>query len=322
MLKSKTGSRWVTITIFFLFLLFHQLDLTLLGMLRDQIASAFDLERTWFDPALGIGMVVGSISFIVWGALNDRFNRKNLLVLAGFLWGVTSLLMGIAPTYATFFLSNAASGIDNGCYSGIYSMTGDLFSPKNRGKVFGLLLLTQPLGLFLGFFMEALTHRFSNWRVLLAIAGEVGILMTLLVGLFFREPKRGSSEPALANIRMTGIYLYDWDTAKVFLFKPSMLLIYAVSLLGSIPGIVVVKYLIGYLQDLNGIPLMDVYQILLPALIAYALGFPLGGWVGDTLFKYNKNGRILASMAGAFVPAIALLIALQMPDVTEQPFIV
>jgi len=50
------------------------------------------------------------------------------------------------PTYPAFVVTRASTGIDDSSYPGLYSLISDYFGPTMRGKVYGLLQLSQPLG--------------------------------------------------------------------------------------------------------------------------------------------------------------------------------
>lgn len=319
--KSKSGHQWVFVLIMFFFLLLHQIDVVLLVPMTDHIMATFNIIDFSEDPLLSLVLVVGMTSFFIWGYLFDSHSRKKLLSIAGFIWGVTSLLIGIAPTYATFIISNAASGIDNASHSGIYALVGDFFGPRNRGKVLGLLYITQPFAFLFGIISTFILGETIKLRLLFMITAAVGFLMALLIFFFIHEPKRGASEPALADINMTGVYLLDWDVAKGVLKKPSLILVYAFGLFGIIPWFVITSSLFPYLSEVRAVPEVDIYLSLIPSLIAISLGYPLGGLLGDLLFKTKKTGRIIVSMAGVVLPSLFLFFALQSADAQGQSFI-
>lgn len=323
MRKSKIGNRLVFVLVLFFFMFFHQIDVVLLNPLSAQISRSFNvnLDDIFLDPVNTLGLVVGILFALVWGYNYDRHTRKYLLSIAGFLWGATSWMMGIAPTFATYFISNAASGIDNVSYSGIYALVGDFFNPRSRGKVLGLLYLTQPMAYFFLTLLNLLLGDVVNWRMLLLVMGGIGFLMSGMVYFFIREPKRGACEPALRDIQMTGVYLFDWDIAKTYLIKPSLLLLYAFGLFGVMPWFVMSSRLFTYLVIVHNIPPVDSYLNLVPGLIAYILGLPISGLLGDMLFKRMKRGRIVVSMAGVIFPALLLCLAFMVTDAQGNLFV-
>jgi len=285
-----------------------------------EILSEFNIRWSGIDPITVVSLLAGLLFVFVWGYLYDSHTRKYLISLAGFIWGVSSWLIGIAPTSTTFFASIAAGGIDNASSSGIYVLIGDLFTPRNRGKILGLIHISQPLALLMGILFIRWLDEPVNWRMILFFTGAFGIIMSLIVHFCLREPKRGANEPALADIRMSGVYLFDWKTAKDVLTSPSLMLIYAYGLFGGIPWFALTTHLGSYLRETRAVPPENIYPILLPPLIALTLGLPLGGWLGDRLSRLRRKGRILISIAGVVLPGLFLFIAIKSQEFQPLQF--
>ena len=57
-------------------------------------------------------------------------------------------------------------------------------------------------------------------------------------------------------------------------------------------------------------------MIMAPAVLIMSLGYPLGGWLGDRLFKHTKRGRLIVAATGILLGAVLLAITLNVP--TEQ----
>jgi MFS family permease len=52
---------------------------------------------------------------------------------------------------------------------------------------------------------------------------------------------------------------------------------------------------------------------MVPAVLALAAGYPLGGWLGDKLFKKTKRGRVIISTIGVIAGAVFLYFTLMTP---------
>ena len=144
-MKQVKRRRWVVVIVFFAFMLLHQSDRLLIGSLPDQIRETFGINRAQFGLAISGALLVGTIMYPLWGYLYDRFARPKLLALASLIWGSTTWLSAIAPTYGSFLVTRASTGIDDSSYPGLYSLIADYFGPSVRGKIYGLLQLTQQL---------------------------------------------------------------------------------------------------------------------------------------------------------------------------------
>ncbi len=137
--------RWFVVGVFFVFMLLHQADKLLIGPLTTPIMETFRLTRTQMGAISTGALIVGAICYPLWGYLYDRFARAKLLALASFIWGSTTWLSAIAPTYPAFLASRASTGIDDSSYPGLYSLVSDYFEPQRRGRVIGLLQIAMPI---------------------------------------------------------------------------------------------------------------------------------------------------------------------------------
>ncbi len=319
--RSPSHRRWVFVIILFLFLLLHQFDIFMFTHLMPRIMGFFQVAIQGFEPAIIFNMVVSIVFFLVWGIVFDKHARKKLLSVASFIWGATSWMMALAPTYGIFVISKAVSGISNASYSGIYAMVGDFFSPKHRGKILGLFYLAQPLAFLLSMLLaDGIVPRFP-WRLIFIVVGMVGVVMAVLIFTMVGEPKRGMREPALSDINMTGVYVLDLEIARTILQKPGLTLMYAFSLVGIIPWIVITGWLFTYLNVVWAMPVVDIYLNLLPSLVAIALGYPLGGFLGDILFRHTRNGRLWVAMAGVIFPGLFIFLAFNLLNDQSQLFV-
>ena len=313
-------NRWVFVIILFFFLLTHQLDTTLLVFVATEILTDFNGKLSLINPII-LGSLLGApLFFLLWGFFYDRHTRKNMLSMAGLVWAVSNWLMAIAPTFPTFLFSNFVGGIDNASHAGAYVLVGDFFNPKNRGKILGLLYLTQPLAVLIASILMNMPWEWGHWRTLLGVSGAIGLFFSWAIPWFIREPKRGASEPALAEINISGVYQFDWSNAKKGLTKPSLLLMDLFGLLSSIPWFVLISSIPEYLREVHNLSQEMIYPILLPPLIALCLGYPLGGLLGDRLFRQRKSGRILVSIVGMALGGIFLAIAFTMPVFNPKMF--
>ena len=281
--------------------------------------STSTLSDRWFDFTWPVDLIVAMILYLVLGFLFDRFQRIRLLSLSGFLWGVSVWLMSFAPTFATFNLSKATSGVGYASHSGIFATVGDFFKPTNRGKILGLLLLAQPLGLL---FALALPESFitAYWRFILFVLGAISFILTILIQLFIREPRRGATEPALRDINITGTYQFDWDITRDALKQLSLIRMYVIVFLSTLPWMILPAGILGYLVEFPDLQSQVLNFIWLPTIVGIALGFPLGGNLGDYLFRYHKNGRLFSALLGLVIPPICLYTSLNILDVKGQGF--
>ena len=142
-MKSSGRYRWGVVAIFFSFMLLHHSEKLLIGPLTTPIMETFGINEAQMGLIFSGALVVGAIMYPLWGYLYDRYSRAKLLALASFIWGSTTWLSAIAPTYRTFLVTRATTGVDDSSYPGLYSLIADYFGPDLRSKINGLLQLVE-----------------------------------------------------------------------------------------------------------------------------------------------------------------------------------
>jgi SP family xylose:H+ symportor-like MFS transporter len=99
----------------------------------------------WANSCALIGCLIGSI---VSGGMSDRFGRKRLLVLAGFLFAVSSLLTGWAYSFSAFIMWRIVGGVAIGIASNVSPTYIAEVSPAPwRGRLVTLNQLTIVVGI-------------------------------------------------------------------------------------------------------------------------------------------------------------------------------
>lgn len=302
--------RWFVVTIFFIFMLLHQSDKLLIGPLTTPIMETFAIDEVRMGAVFTGALLVGAFLYPLWGYLYDRYARSKLLALASFLWGSTTWISAIAPTYPLFLVSRATTGIDDSSYPGIYSLISDYFSPTQRGKVYGLLQLTQPLGYMIGLLAAMLLGGVLGWRSVFFITGSLGIVLAFVIFFSVKEVPRGKSEPELAELEEIHAYHFDKNIALGLFRKKSLLLLYLQGFVGVFPWTVITYWFFRYLETERNYSSDEVLITMAPAILVLALGYFVGGALGDILFKRTPRGRLLVAMTGVITGAILLTITL------------
>lgn len=302
--------RWFVVTIFFIFMLLHQSDKLLIGPLTTPIMETFAIDEVRMGAVFTGALLVGAFLYPLWGYLYDRYARSKLLALASFLWGSTTWISAIAPTYPLFLVSRATTGIDDSSYPGIYSLISDYFSPTQRGKVYGLLQLTQPLGYMIGLLAAMLLGGALGWRSVFFITGSLGIVLAFVIFFSVKEVPRGKSEPELAELEEIHAYHFDKNIALGLFRKKSLLLLYLQGFVGVFPWTVITYWFFRYLETERNYSSDEVLMTMAPAILVLALGYFVGGALGDMLFKRTPRGRLLVAMTGVITGAILLTVTL------------
>ncbi len=318
----KPGYRWFVVFIFFLFILLHQADKLLISPLTTPIMETFGIDEVQMGAIFTGALVVGAIFYPLWGYLYDRYARAKLLALASFIWGSTTWLSAIAPTYPSFLVTRASTGVDDSSYPGLFSLVADYFGPNVRGKIYGLLQLAQPLGYLIGLVAATLLSGMVGWRGVFYITGSLGIFLAIVIFFGVKELPRGRSEPELAGLEQMGSYRFDMKTALALFRKRSLLLLFAQGFVGVFPWNVINYWFFRYLETERGYSSDQVLLTMAPAVLVLASGYFVGGFLGDWLFKRTPRGRMLVALIGVLSGAVLLLVTINIPNENQALFMV
>lgn len=319
-MKIIQKNKWVVLIIFFAFMLLHQTDKLLVNPMAPQIYEEWNLTDTQWGAISTAALIVGAVFYPVWGFLYDRYARSKLLALASLIWGATTWISAIAPTYGHFLASRASTGVDDSSYPGLYSLIADYFEPRVRGKIYGLLQLSQPLGYMAGLIIATTAAVSLGWRNIFYITGALGVVLAIIIFLFVKDVPRGTAEPEFKTLEEVGNYKFEWSKVNEVIKKRSLIMMNLQGFFGVFPWNTITAFIFIYLAEERGYAESDILLTMAPAIFVLAFGYFFGGAIGDFFFKRSRKGRVIVSMFGVLIGAILLLITLNVPVENKSMF--
>jgi len=309
----QSKRRWLVLGIFYGFVLLHQSDKLLIGPLTTPIIEEFDITQAQMGAVSSLAIIVSAVLYPIWGYLYDRYARSKLLALASFIWGATTWLNALAPSYRAFLVTRASTGIDDSSYPGIHSLLSDYFGPRIRGKIFGALDTAMPFGYMLGLILATTLGASLGWRKVFFVTGGVGILLSIVILLLVRDVPRGHAEPEMEGLEQVPTFQFDWSVAKQALKSPSIRLVFAQGFFGVFPWNVLTYWFFRYLETERGFTSGQATTTMMIAIVALASGYFVGGSIGDALFHRTPRGRVVTAMSGVLLGVVFLISALNIP---------
>ena len=319
-MKINTKYKWVVLIIFFAFMLLHQTDKLLINPLAPQIYKEWNLTDTQWGAISTAALIVGAVFYPVWGYLYDRYARSKLLALASFIWGATTWISAIAPSYGLFLASRALTGVDDSSYPGLYSLIADYFEPKVRGKIYGLLQLTQPLGYMAGLVLATTVAISTGWRNIFFITGGLGVVLAAIIFLFVKDVPRGTAEPEFQTIEEVGNYKFEWVKVKDIIRKKSLIMMNLQGFFGVFPWNTITAFIFIYLAEERGYAESEILLTMAPAILVLASGYFFGGALGDFFFKRSPKGRVQIALFGVLAGAALIFVTLNVPVANKTLF--
>ena len=111
--------------------------------------------KGWANSCALIGCLVGALMA---GALSDQFGRKRLLIFSAFLFAVTSIGNGLAPTFSIFVAWRMLGGVAIGLASNLSPLyIAEVAPAAMRGRLVAINQLTIVIGILLA--------QFINWMI-------------------------------------------------------------------------------------------------------------------------------------------------------------
>lgn len=172
---------------------FNYLDRQIVSILAEPIKAELNLTDTQIGLVSGFAFALFYTSFgipIAW--LADRANRVRVVAIACFVWSLFAGLCGLAGNFVHLLGARIGVGVgEAGGAAPSMSIISDYFPPHRRGGAISLWSLGVPLGATVGVAFGGWMAAEFGWRIAFFAVAAPGIVLSVLVWIFVREPKRG-----------------------------------------------------------------------------------------------------------------------------------
>jgi len=308
----------MTFLLFFALLLLNFADQSLLNPLLNPLLRDFFGDTARVMPLGWLGfavMVLTAGSMLVSGVLADRSSRKTIAWLGVLVTGLTSVLVVFTPEgragYVYFFALRSLNGLGIGTLvPAVFSMVGDMVSPRRRATAFGAVSVAMLLGRLAGF---ALAGAWADrWRSAYVLVGLTNIVLSFGL-LLLREPRRGAQEAETREAVLHGAeyrFRFRLKDMRLLLANRSNFWL-VINIAGVIPGSIIIFLIFKYAEDVHGLAAGTVNLILVASFLAGALGAMVFGRLGDWASERNDRAKVLVAVFCNVVPIVFMVIFLQ-----------
>jgi DHA1 family inner membrane transport protein len=217
-----------------------------------------------------------------------QIERKRALLLLQSVFVIGNLACALAPTYNLLFAARVLTALCHGAFFGIGSVVAANLVPRNqRAQAIALMfsgltlanVLGVPAGTALG---QAFGWRASFWAIV-----PIGLIAA--VAVFFLVPSQEAGSSRL---------IHEFRVLR----NPRVLLVLAMSVLGSASLFCVFTYIAPTLETVTGVTPHGVTIVLL----LFGIGITLGNLVGGALSDWRPMRFLVISLV-ALLGAIACL---------------
>lgn len=280
-----------------------------------------DLQLT--DAEMGYVFSAFTFAYAVFevpsGWLADRFGARLMLTRIVVWWSAMTAATGWATGFLSLFAARFAFGVgEAGAFPSIARAFGRWLPARERGRAFGLALMTAALGGALTQPLVAWLLRTLHWRHTFPIFGMVGAVWAVAWFWWFRDDPHDHPRVNAAEVRLIGTAAPQPHTAvpwRRVVRNRSMLglcLMYG----GAIYGwYFYITWLPTYLLRARGFDMQEVGWLAALPLLSIAAGVLVGGWMSDVLVRRwgLRAGRRTPGLVGLPLAALAVLGAVLTP---------
>lgn len=243
---------------------------------------------------LSMAVFVLPISFY-----GERTSRKYAITLSALVWGIGSLLSGMASNFSLLFASRFAVGLGNSAYAPLSnSLLTSMYEKSKWGKKIGLYNTAMTFGGAIGAIYFAKLAEISSWRMAFYIIGAFSIVLALSSLSLPNSKEKQNEMKAKVNFKDTKEMILK-NKALLFMSFGAGVGIFVIQAVGAWTSIYFVREL--------GYSVMDSAKLIGLSAILAAAGFPLGGIILDKWYQKDKRSRLYLPMITFALTALSFV---------------
>ena len=283
--------------------------------------------------AVLIGAIIGAF---LGGTLADRYGRRNMIITAAIIFGVSAIGTALSPNVIVLIIGRIVVGIAIGMASFIAPLyVSELSPPKIRGSLVSFNQLFITIGIVISYLADyalALAFPINGWRYMFGLAAIPAIILLVAMSFMPRSPrwlvndgKADLARSTLIKIRRKEDVSDELNEITISLnkqkggikelfsplIKPAMIVGISLAIFQQVTGINTVIYYTPVIFQSAGLPIsLALFETILVGLVN--VGFTL-----LALFLLDRLGRrklLLLGLAGMSGMLILLGIVFFLPS--------
>ena len=293
---------WIVIGFSSLFLFYKYVLQVSPSVMTNQLMQHFHLDGVGLGNLAAIYFYTYLVMQLFAGPLLDRFNAKNMTVMAIIISAVGAVLFASADSLMAAWFARACIGLGAAFATVSYmKMTSIYFKPERFALIGGLLATAAMLGSMGGEAPLALLIKVSGWQKSMLYCGYAGIVFAALFFLIVKNKASESND--IAPQTMT------WQDVVTILKKKGnwLMMLYSgfafvpLSLFGGLWGN-------PFLEAAYNLNTMSASTLTTIMFLGLAIGSPLFGYLSDIF-----HDRLRLMSLGLWISIVSILAVLYIP---------
>jgi predicted MFS family arabinose efflux permease len=190
------AARWWGLALLTAIYAVNQIDRFSVIVILEPIKHEFALNDGQLGVLTGLGYALVYAMFAIpVGALADRVNRRNLLAGLLMIWGLMTVVCGLARNFGMLLAARMLVGAAEAGTSPVSSsIISDLFPPQRRATAVAVYFLGTPIGSIISLLIGSVVASAMGWRATFLLAGAPALILAPLLLVIMREPRRGAAD--------------------------------------------------------------------------------------------------------------------------------
>ena len=277
-------------------------DRALMVVILEPLKQEFSLTDAQLGFLSGFSYAAAfALAGIPFGWMADRGNRRNLLAALLAIWSALVAFAGSANSFMALVLTRVGIGAaDAGGQPCSVSIISDLYPTQRRASAVAIFFVGVPLGMASGFIVGAMVDGQLGWRTAFYVAAAPGVLLTILLLLLVKEPRRGASD-GLQESKDPAPPLTE--TISFMRSQKSLVYLMAASVLVTASSSAMMSWIGSLLVRIHGLSLENVGLLTGLCMGGFgAIGTLVFGWVADRQgAKDMRNQPRMMAIAAAVI---------------------
>jgi ABC-type branched-subunit amino acid transport system ATPase component/MFS family permease len=175
-----------------------ELDRSAFAILLPEIRDHFGLDNEGILGVVSLAAIVALGGQVLIGFYADRLSRIRIATAGAALWGLFTLLTGLAPTVLVLVLARSMTGIGRAVNDPTHnSLIADYYPPEVRTSVYGFHRAANSTGQILGPLLGGGLAYLYGWRAPFILFVIPTAILVVLALMKLRDPVRGGHERRL-----------------------------------------------------------------------------------------------------------------------------
>lgn len=229
-MTKQTNINWIVIGLL-LALFIGALDVTIVSTAMPKITAELQ-GGSLFSWVFTIYTLTTCVATPIFGKLSDLFGRKLVFAIGIILFVASSILCGLSNSMTALIWFRALQGIGAGALNPVcFTIVGDLFTGRKRGKMMGLFSSVWSVAGLLGPLVGGYFVDRVDWRWIFFINVPIGVIALACVAVFLKENFQKQKKridymgaaaftvsiSSLMYALLSGGEKYAWDSAVIVL---------------------------------------------------------------------------------------------------------